>query len=50
MEIVTYPRMEFAEAPYSKWGFATQQELYFRIYVWKFWSFGGLLFPDPVPE
>ena len=50
MEIVTYPRMEFAEAPYSKWGFASQQELYFRIYVWKFWSFGGLLFPDPVPE
>jgi hypothetical protein len=50
MEIVTYPKMLFAEAPYSNWGFASQQELYFRIYVWKFWSIGGVLFPDPVPE
>jgi Acetoacetate decarboxylase (ADC) len=50
MEIVTYPKMRFAEAPYSKWGCASQQEMYFRIYVWKFLSIGGLLFPDPVPE
>src|ERR1700744_4371293 len=36
MEIVTYPKMIFDEQPYSGWGYATQQELYFRFYVWKF--------------
>lgn len=50
LEIVTYPRMEFGELPYSQWGYATQQELYFRFYVWKFDLFGGLLFPAPVPQ
>jgi len=50
MEIVTYPKMLFDEAPYSSWGYATQQELYFRFYVWKLNSFGGLLFPDLLPE
>jgi hypothetical protein len=46
MEIVTYPKMLFDEPPYSSRGFASQQELYFRFYVWKFISFGGVLFPD----
>jgi hypothetical protein len=50
MEIVTYPKMLFDEAPYSNWGFASQQELYFRFYVWKFNLFGGLLFPDFLPQ
>ncbi len=50
MEIVTYPQMKFAQPPYSNWGYASQQELYFRIYVWKFISIGGVLFPDPIPE
>ncbi len=50
MEIVTYPKMMFDEQPYSSWGFASQQELYFRFYVWKLNMFGGLLFPDPLPE
>src|SRR5512139_2057732 len=27
MEIVTYPKMVFAQAPYKDWGFATQQEI-----------------------
>jgi hypothetical protein len=45
MEIVTYPKMLFAEKPYSQWGFASQQELYFRFFVWKFFDFGGVQFP-----
>jgi hypothetical protein len=48
MEIVTYPKMLFAEKPYSHWGFATQQELYFRFFVWKFFDFGGLQFPADI--
>ena len=50
MEIVTYPKMLFAEEPYSNWGYASQQELYFRFYVWKFISLSGVLFPTPIPE
>jgi hypothetical protein len=50
MEIVTYPKMMFDEKPYSDWGYTSQQELYFRFYVWKFNVFGGLLFPEPLPE
>jgi hypothetical protein len=50
MEIVTYPRMEFNQLPYSQWGYATQQELYFRFYVWRFDLIGGLLFPAPLPQ
>lgn len=50
MEIVTYPKMEFGQLPYSQWGYATQQELYFRFYVWKFNLLGGLLFPAPAPQ
>src|SRR5579863_9833570 len=34
MEIVTYPKMMFDEKPYSDWGYTSQQELYFRFYVW----------------
>ena len=33
MEIVNYPHMAFAEQPYREWGYATQQELYFRFFV-----------------
>jgi len=50
MEIVTYPKMMFDEEPFSNWGFASQQEIYFRFYVWKFNLFGGLLFPELFPE
>ena len=50
MEIVTYPKMLFDQAPFSQWGFASQQELYFRFYAWKLNSIGGLLIPDPLPE
>src|SRR3954451_23908039 len=50
MELVTYPTMMFAQEPFSGWGFASQQELYFRFFVWKFISLGGILFPDPIPE
>ena len=50
MEIVTYPRMMFDQLPYSQWGYATQQELYFRFYVWRFDLIGGLLFPELFPE
>ena len=50
MEIVTYPKMMFGQLPYSQWGYATQQELYFRFYVWRFNLFGGLLFPDLFPQ
>ena len=50
MELVTYPKMMFAQEPFSRWGFASQQELYFRFFVWKFISLGGILFPDPIPE
>ena len=50
MEIVTYPKMMFDEPPFSNWGFARQQEIYFRFYVWKFNLFGGLLFPELFPE
>jgi hypothetical protein len=50
MELVTYPKMMFAQEPFSGWGFASQQELYFRFFVWKFISLGGILFPDPIPE
>jgi hypothetical protein len=50
MEIVTYPRMVFDEPPYSSRGYASQQEFYFRFYVWKFNLFGGLMFPDPSPQ
>jgi hypothetical protein len=48
MEIVTYPKMTFDEKPYSNWGYTSQQELYFRFFVWKLISFGGVLFPDPL--
>ena len=50
MEIVTYPKMIFDQLPYSQWGYATQQELYFRFYVWRFNLFGGLLFPELFPQ
>ena len=50
MEIVTYPKMMFDEEPFSGWGYASQQEIYFRFYVWKFNLFGGLLFPELFPE
>ena len=50
MEIVTYPRMMFAQPPFSNWGYASQQEIYFRFYVWKFLAAGGVMFPDPIPE
>ena len=50
MEFVTYPKMVFDQKPYSKRGYAQQQELYFRFYVWRFVSFFGLLFPMPLPE
>lgn len=50
MEIVTYPKMVFAQVPYSTWGYASQQELYFRFFVWKFVSVSGILVPEPVPE
>ena len=50
MEIVTYPKMLFDEPPYSSRGYASQQELYFRFFVWRFDLFGGLLFPAPRPE
>jgi hypothetical protein len=50
MEIVTYPKMVFAQAPYSSWGFASQQEMYFRFYAWKFVSVSGVLIPELLPE
>jgi hypothetical protein len=50
MEILTYPRMLFDQQPYSSMGYASQQELYFRFYVWKFNVIGGLLFPDMFPQ
>jgi len=50
MEIVTYPKMVFAQAPYSTWGYASQQEMYFRFFVWKFVSLSGVLIPEPLPE
>jgi hypothetical protein len=50
MEIVTYPRMAFAQAPYNTWGFTSQQELYFRFLVWKYVSVSGVQFPEPIPE
>jgi hypothetical protein len=50
MEIVTYPKMLFAQAPYSNWGYASQQELYFRFFAWKFVSVSGVLIPEPVPD
>jgi len=50
MEIVSYPRMAFAEQPYCDWGYATQQELYFRFFVWRFQYVCGVLLPTPMPE
>ncbi|MBV8925344.1 MAG: hypothetical protein JOZ74_08235 [Bradyrhizobium sp.] len=50
MEIVTYPRMAFAEPPYSNWGYASQQEIYFRFFVWKFVYASGVLWPEPMPQ
>lgn len=50
MEIVNYPRMAFAEQPYREWGYATQHELYFRFFVWRFQYACGLLLPAPLPE
>ena len=51
MELVTYPTMVFAQAPYNAWGFATQQELYFRFMVWKYVTVSGFQYPgSAVPE
>jgi hypothetical protein len=50
MEIVTYPKMMFTQAPYSNWGYATQQELYFRFFVWRLDYVCGFLLPAPLPE
>src|SRR5664279_3145145 len=50
LEIVTYPRMKFARPPFSTRGFAGQQELYFRFYVWKFVLVSGILIPEPIPQ
>jgi Acetoacetate decarboxylase (ADC) len=50
MDIVTYPKMLFDQAPYNSWGFATQQEFYFRFMVWKHESISGVLFPVAIPE
>lgn len=49
MEMLTYPEMRFTKPPYSGC-FASQQELYFRFFVWKFISVSGVLIPDPIPE
>ena len=50
MEILTYPKMMFDEEPFSGWGYASQQEIYFRFYVWKFSLIWGVSFPEPLPE
>lgn len=50
MEIVSYPKMVFSEPPYCNWGFASQQELYFRFFVWKFLFVDGCLYPSAEPE
>lgn len=52
MDIVTYPKMLFDHAPYNGWGFATQQELYFRFMIWKHEPIPGtgVLFPAAIPE
>jgi len=52
MDIVTYPKMLFDHAPYSGWGFASQQELYFRFLIWKHEPIPGtgVLFPADIPE
>jgi hypothetical protein len=50
MEVVTYPKMMFGAQPFSEWGYTSQQELYFRVFVWKFLSVSGVLFPKPKPE
>lgn len=50
MEILTYPKMLFGNPSYSNWGYASQHELYFRFFVWKFVSVSGVLIPDLIPE
>jgi hypothetical protein len=47
LEFLTYPRMLYGAAPYSNWGFSTQQELYFKFFVAKFVLIGSLLLPSP---
>jgi Acetoacetate decarboxylase (ADC) len=49
LEFLTYPRMSYGAPPYSEWGSATQQELYFRFFVTKYVLVGGwFLLPAPV--
>jgi hypothetical protein len=49
LEFLTYPRMLYGTLPYSEWGSATQQELYFRFFVAKYVLVGGwFLLPSPV--
>jgi Acetoacetate decarboxylase (ADC) len=49
LEFLTYPRMSYGVPPYSEWGSATQQELYFRFFVAKYVLVGGwFLLPAPV--
>jgi hypothetical protein len=50
MEIVSYPKMTFGEQPYSDWGYATQQEIYFRFFVWKLQYACGIMVPAELPE
>lgn len=50
MEIVSYPKMLFGEQPYSDWGYATQQEIYFRFFVWKLQYACGVMLPAALPE
>jgi len=49
LDFLTYPRMLYALPPYSNWGFATQQEMYFRFFVVKFILVDDFLL-IPVPE
>jgi hypothetical protein len=47
LEFLIYPRMQYGLPPFSGWGSAKQEELYFKVFVAKFVLVGGILLPAP---
>src|SRR6516164_7908974 len=50
MEIVTYPKMMFDEPPFSNWGYASQQEIYFASMSGSSPRYGACCFQNRCPN
>jgi hypothetical protein len=46
LDILKYPKMIYDSPQYKNWGFARQTELYFRVFVCKYYYVGGIVVPS----